>query len=183
MTNIITTAKIIEAIDSFGKVEAKGKAALSHIIGMAAVLYGTDNVGRYDIAAFNRLLAVLTPANKKAVLAWGKAHLPFIYDEAKGEFGGLTKKKDKKIKKYEALTSYIATYGGEDGRGFWAWYSDKEAAPKSAKKGALERVTDTVKKAIASKDNISQVDILKAVFAGGISKEALQEVLAAMIDE
>lgn len=117
------------------------------------------------------------------MLSWGKAHLPFTYDEVKGEFGGLTKKNDKKIKKYEALTSYIATYGGEDGRGFWAWYSDKEAEPKAAKKGALERVTDTVKKAIASKEGLSQVDIIKAVFAGGISKEALQEVLAMMIEE
>lgn len=181
---IITTANIIKAIESFGKVEAKGKAALSDIIGMAAVLYGTDNAGRNDIAAFNRLLAVLTPANKKAVLAWGKAHLPFTYDEKLGEFGGLTKKASKKVEKYQALTAYIDTYCGEEGKGFWAWYQDKEANRKSpTQKGVLERVTDTVKKAVSAKDKISQVDILKAVFAGGISKEALQEVLASMIED
>lgn len=75
MTNIITTANVIEAIDSFGKVEAKGKAALSNIISMAAVLYGTDNAGRNDIAAFNRLLSVLTPANKKSRAIMGQSSL------------------------------------------------------------------------------------------------------------
>lgn len=127
-----------------------------------------------DIQPLNRLLEVLTPINKKALVLFMQEFSGFHYDEKLSLFG----KKDKRI--YEAKCKAACESLEDPHFNLWTWaekHVQMEAKPFDLKKVSqfMER---TLKK--ASEDGISKADVIKAVMAGGISVDELIQVLEDM---
>jgi hypothetical protein len=129
-----------------------------------------------DVAYANKLIRVLTPVNKKVAIAFFTHFSGFSFDANLGEF---TKKSKKR---YEAAEKLSGEFLEDPNQNIWTWADRHIDIVK--KEFSLADVTATTKRFIdkAQKANIKQVDLLRAILAGGLSMETLLEAMSDQYD-
>lgn len=136
------------------------------------VLFAVHETG--DISYINKLMAVLTPMNKRTFALFGKEFTGFVFDDTTNTF---TKKSKKE---YDGAKNRSMTALEDPHFNLWTW-SDKnvklEAAPLD-----LSKVTQFIKQTLkrAAKEGIDQSAVIEAVFAAGMDADALIAVLGKM---
>lgn len=128
---------------------------------------------KQDIQPVNRLMAVLTPVNRKVAVLYFKHFMAFMWDEENAKFVG----KDKK--KWDKKKELVVEFLDAPHNNIWTWADrniEVEAKPYNASK-----VSKEIEKAI--KNNISQKDIVRAVLAGGLEMDAFLEVMKEMVKQ
>lgn len=120
-----------------------------------------------DVAYINRLLAVLTPVNKKVAIEFFKEFSGFQYDEKKGEFS----RKDKKH--YEEKKAAVIEWLTDPMNNIWSWaernieIETKEFDAERLKKQAaslLKKATD---------NGFQKADVFKALMESGVTEDDL----------
>jgi hypothetical protein len=150
----------LKAIDKAEKVTKETLKDLSR-----SILTATHATG--DIAYVNRLVAVLTPVNKKVVILYCKEFTGFMFDAESGLFT----KKSKKT--YDATLAKAEEFLSDPHNNVWSWAErniDVEVKPLD-----LSKITAFIKGALkkADEQGIVQSEVLKAVFAAGVDVDAL----------
>lgn len=126
-----------------------------------------------DIGYVNRLIEVLTPANRKVAVKYFEHFAGFHYDDAMARF---TKKSGKRYDESEKLARAFL----EDPlNNIWSWAERNIQIEKKDFDLAQVTVymTGILKK--AKKANLSQADVLKAVLAAGVTPDTI----IAMLDD
>lgn len=134
-----------------------------------------------DIGYVNRVLDVLTPINRKVAVHYFATFTGFRQDE------GTFTKKDKK--NYEECKAAAAVFLQDPHNNIWTWAEQNmQVEPKKFDLADITKwMTRTIKK--AGENNISQADVLRALFKGGVEADALiaamQEIegLTVKVDE
>lgn len=119
----------------------------------------------------NRLLKVVTPVNKKALIVFAKHFGGFSYDEVLGEFTHKSKKR------YESAHKLALEFLENPHNNLWTWAERHiEVAQKPFN---IENVEKFIKSALnkGAGVGLSQVDILKAVFKAGIEPDCIIQVM------
>lgn len=160
-------AKALAAIAGAEKVTKEELRSLSRDI--LTAWHETGNV-----AYANKLLAVLSPMNKKTFIVFGKHFSGFTYDEVAGSF---TKKS---AKRYEKAHAECVEFLADPNNNIWSWAERHiEVKPKAFDVDAVKKYfTSALQKAQAS--GISEVEVLKAVLAGGVHVESLVQAFNEM---
>lgn len=128
--------------------------------------HATENVGY-----INRLIAVLSPVNKKAAIVFFTHFSGFSFDAASGMF---TKKSKKR---YDNAKVLAQTFLDDPLNNLWTWaerHIEVEQKP-FAVEGFEKYMVRAVKNAAAA--GIDQVELLKAVFKAGIKPDCIIEVM------
>lgn len=139
-----------------------------------------DGSPRGDVTFINQLLAVLTPVNKRAAIAFFKEFSGFHFDARNpktGEGTDLFTKKDRKA--YAEAEKRAADRLEDPHFNIWTW-ADQHL--KIEKKYDIKSLTKAVEKALDQTDG-DQVAVLKAVFAAGITTKAVEILLMQMAEE
>jgi hypothetical protein len=132
-----------------------------------------------NIHYVNALLkANITGLNKKGLMQFFKAFTGFhLQEDKEQENFGLFAKKSKSAydkKRIEFLSLY------EDPLfNFWSWSERELTVEREPQVFDVSKVSKYIERSLklASANHISQVEVLKAVLAGGVTMEALLEVL------
>lgn len=132
-----------------------------------------------DISAANRLLDVLTPVNKRATIAFLSHFLPWSpeLDEDKNfvRFGKMMKGQKAVDKRKQAVVDFLA----DKDNTIWTWQKDNitvEAKPTDF----FKSVEKSVERALKGNDNtppLAREDVIKALFAAGITIDDLLEAV------
>ncbi len=127
-----------------------------------------------DIQFINQLIGVLTPVNKKVAVLFFTHFAGFHMDPALGTF---TKKS---AKRYTEAKEAAAALLADPNQNIWTW-ADREVHVE-AKPFTLTKVTTFIEGALkkAPGVNLTQADILRAVFAGGITPATIMQVVDQM---
>lgn len=138
------------------------------------ILVATHETG--DIGFVNRLIAILTPVNKKVAILYFKEFTGFRYDDAALMF--TTKNKRTYEEAHKAYANFIA----EPANNIWTWAERNVEIEKAPFE--LSKVTDFVKNAIKKAENAgkSKADVLAAVIEGGFDSDMLIAMLEKMGD-
>jgi hypothetical protein len=127
-----------------------------------------------DIGYINKLLAVLTPVNKRVFRMYAEEFTGFVYDETKKEFTRKNKNQydDAKERALSAL----------DDPHFNLWTWQEREVEMEKKPYDLSKITVFMKGALkkANKEGFTQADVIKAVFDAGVDIDALIEVMQSM---
>lgn len=132
-----------------------------------------------DIDVVNRLLGVLTPANRKFARIFFQHFLPWeVEKDAKGNFVrfGKKTKKEKVLARKEGL---IAEFLADDEKTFWTWVDENVEV---SKKNYGARISNTVKAALKGDEKsgtepLTAHEVLVAVMDGGVKMvDLLKEV-------
>jgi hypothetical protein len=133
-----------------------------------------------DIGAVNRLLAVLTPFNRRMAVLFFANFLPWKYDDDKGIFTTMKGNKQRD-KCFTACHDFLRS-----GKTIWDWSANIQTEIKPADWSG--RLSGTVSKAISETimvkgeevENTTRMtpsEVIKAVLAGGVR---IMDILAAM---
>ena len=132
-----------------------------------------------DISAANRLLDVLSPVNKRATIAFLSHFLPWTpkLDEDKNfvRFGKMMKGQKAVDKRKQAIVDFIA----DKDNTIWVWQKDNiniEAKPTDF----FKSVEKSVERALKGNDKtppLAREDVIKALFAAGITIDDLLEAV------
>jgi uncharacterized protein YneR len=131
---------------------------------LLSALHGKDGQLYGDIQYVNALLLALTPVNKKVAIKFFEHFAGFHYDEGQGAFTKKSKKRGA-----EAQESAV-TFLQDPNNNIWSWadrHIQVEAKPFTDAK-LTQYVENAIKKMAGD-----QVRVLKAVFAAGITPDAL----------
>lgn len=156
-----------EALERIGKAESVTKNELKTVSRtMLEAWHITGNV-HY----INRLLKVVTPVNKKALIVFSKHFGGFSYDEVLGEFTHKSKKR------YEAAHKLALEFLADPHNNLWTWA--ERHIEVQQKPFSVENVEKFIKSAMnkGAGVGLSQVDILKAVFKAGIEPSCIMQVM------
>jgi hypothetical protein len=125
-----------------------------------------------DVCYANKLIRVLTPVNKKVAVAFFIHFSGFSFDSNLMEF---TKKSKKRYEEAHKLAMQLLE---DPNQNIWTWADRHIDIVK--KEFSLADVTATTKRFIdkAQKANIKQVDLLRAILAGGLTMETLLEAMS-----
>lgn len=124
-----------------------------------------------DIQFINRLLTVLTPVNRKVAVLFFTHFAGFHYDDKVGVF---TKKSAKRgIPARKDAQEFLA----DPNNNIWSWA--ERHVEVEAKPFELKKVTKFIESALkkAADQNMTHADVLRAVFAAGVSADALVIVM------
>lgn len=127
-----------------------------------------------DIQYINRTLETLTPVNRKVAVAFFTHFVGFSYDDASGRFTTKSKKRYEKAKE-------LALKGLEDPHfNIWTWADRNiEVKPKDFDlKNLTKQVESYIKK--AAENNLTKMDVMRAVFEGGLTTAELLGMLEQM---
>jgi hypothetical protein len=127
-------------------------------------LHGKDGQLYGDIQYVNALLLSLTPVNKKVAIKFFEHFAGFHYDEGQGAFTKKSKKRGAEAQ--EAAITFLQ----DPNNNIWSWaerHIQVEAKPFTDAK-LTQYVENAIKKMAGD-----QVRVLKAVFAAGITPDAL----------
>lgn len=124
-----------------------------------------------DIAYVNKLIEVLSPVNKKAARVYFLHFTGFALDEASGLFVSKSKKRYEKAKE---LSDQFLT---DPNNNLWSWAERNIEVQK--KDFDIKQVTKAIENFIgtAKKNGLSELDVLRAAFAGGFTPELLIQML------
>lgn len=140
-----------------------------------SVLEATHETG--DIQFVNKLIAILTPVNKKVAIVFFTHFTGFTFDDALKMF---TKKSKKR---YDSAHKEYVEFMADPHQNIWTW-ADRHIEIQ-AKEFELSKVTkfieNALKKALDAK--LSQVDVLKAVLKGGISADSIVAIIAELSED
>lgn len=131
-----------------------------------------------DIDAVNRLLGVLTPANREKAKAFFAAHLPYTYNVKSQRFDGKSKNQDVVAKKTKVMVAFLADADST----IWTWLAEQDnGAPVAKPKEYEKKIEALVKKALEDKEeNIPVSAVIRAIIKGGAS---LTEIMSALLPE
>jgi len=156
-----------EALERIGKAENVTKHELKVVSRtMLEAWHITGNVHYV-----NRLLKVVTPVNKKALIVFAKHFGGFSYDEVLGEFTHKSKKR------YETAHKLALEFLENPNNNLWTWA--ERHIEVQQKPFSVENVEKFIKTALHKGEGVglSQVDILKAVFKAGIEPACIVQVM------
>lgn len=144
-------------IERLGNAERVTKAELSALSRELLEYVLIDNTG--DIDAVNRMIAVLTPMNKRTAALYFPNFLPYAYDEESFTFGKKVKKAfDKKL---EAAKLWLSV----DTNDIWAWAEANIEMKKKAPK-YLEQITKNIERGLADEEyGVTVLEVMQAVLA------------------
>lgn len=127
-----------------------------------------------NVHYINRLLKVVTPVNKKALIVFAKHFGGFSFDEVLGEFTHKSKKR------YETAHKLALEFLENPHNNLWTWA--ERHIEVTVKPFAIENVEKFIKQALnkGAGVGLSQVDILKAVFKAGIEPDCIIQVMDEM---
>lgn len=124
-----------------------------------------------DAQFINRTLAVLTPMNKKTAILYFKEFTGFHFDESTNQFTKkIQKDKDKHAEK-------VRLFLEDPLNNIWSW-ADKHVKVEK-QPFSMERVTKIIEKA-REETGGDDAAVIRAVFEGGISFEAVLLVMEEM---
>lgn len=124
-----------------------------------------------DIGYVNRILAVLTPMNKKTAIEFFKEFSGFKWDDKKGEFST----KDKKH--FDAKVVTFAEWLEDPLNNLWSWAEKNlEVTPKDFDFTQLKKGAESLLKR-ADKNGFKKVDVLRAMMESGITADELIEFM------
>ena len=151
------------AIIALAASEQVTKAELSVL--SRTVLEAWHTTGNVDYA--NKLLAVLSPVNRKVAVVFFTHFSGFSYDEKLAQFSGKSKKR------YDEAAKLSAAFLEDPLNNIWTWAGRNIEVQQ--KEFELSTVTKYVEGALkkADKAGHKQVDVLKAIFAAGITPQSL----------
>lgn len=132
------------------------------------VLEATHETG--DVSFMNRLLGVLTPMNRKVCILFFKTFTGYSFDEQAGMF---TKKSKKR---YDKAHAQYVQFMADPLNNIWTWanrHIEIEQKPLTSDKLA-KYLTNFRNK---TQGQVSDEDILKAVFKAGVSPDAVIAVM------
>ena len=159
MLNQADLIKKIEALAGAEKVTRTVLGELSRDMIQYIVIDDTN-----DIATVNRLLQVLTPANKRTAIEFFEEFLPF--KQAAGVFSKKIKGDKKIADKVEAGALFLEV----EANTVWTWYEAEGVKPPVKAKEYAKKIADLTKKALADdQEGIEGGAILSAVLEGGVS--------------
>lgn len=156
-------AAFIISIDALAQSETVTKRELRAL--SRNVLEATHETG--DIQFANKLVAILTPVNKRVCVLFFKAFLGFIWDDKLMMF---TKKSKKK---YEAAFAAYVEFMADPNNNIWTWAERNiEIEPKAFD---VSKVTDYVKNTLvkAAEAGVSQADVMRAIIKAGITADTI----------
>ncbi|KWH03715.1 hypothetical protein WT58_24085 [Burkholderia territorii] len=124
-----------------------------------------------DIGYINRTLEVLTPMNRKTAVLFFKEFSGFLFGEDTNKFY----KKDKK--RYEDIVAKATEFLADPHNNIWTWA--ERNVDVQVKPFDLSKVTAFAKQALnkAEKEGMSQVQVLEAFFAGGVTMDAVMALM------
>lgn len=127
-----------------------------------------------NVSYVNKLLAVLSPMNKKTCVVFFRHFSGFSFDEVQGMFTGKSKKR------YEQAHADCVEFLSDPHNNLWTWAERHiEIEKKDFDISAVKKyIAGALKKAQGV--GLSQNDILKAVFAGGVEPQAVITVFEEM---
>lgn len=136
----------------------------------------------WDSDAINRLLAVLTPMNKRIAIIYFSHFTPFIVDEH-GVFGGMPKsKKDKAKRKLECSKAVTEFLVNEDAN-IWSW-AEEHVKIEAKDVDWAKRVTSAITSAMSDdKGGLGLPEVMGAVLAAGLSAADITAALAILYQE
>lgn len=141
-----------------------------------------------DIRPINAVLgvaedgkAILSPVNRKVAGMFFSHFCAFTKAEDDGkplQFG------KKKAKLWDKKAAEIEEFLAEERHDIWTWAGANVEMEKKAPEYA-GKITKQIQKALTDKDGyaISQVDVLKAVLDGGVTVDALFELVTALSEQ
>ena len=134
-----------------------------------SILVATHTTGQ--VLYMNKLIAVLTPVNKKVAVAFLKCFTGYVYDDVMNMF---TKKSKKK---YEQAVKDYEEFMADPHANIWTW-ADKHI-DVTHRPFSLDKVTHYMTKALKDAQGVglSDVDIIKAVLKAGITANAMLEIM------
>jgi ubiquinone biosynthesis protein UbiJ len=150
------------SIDALAQSEHVTKRELMHL--SRSVLEATHETG--DIQYVNKLIAILTPVNKKVAIVFFRHFTGFSFDDKLAMF---TKKSKKRYA--EAFVQYVQ-FLADPHNNIWTWAARNIEIEQ--KEFDLKKVTDYVRNAMKK---APQVDIMKAVIAAGITAETIIAIM------
>ena len=171
-----------EFVTKFGKdmkAIAKAEASVRELLGMYSrdlldALHNDKNdAGENicDIRFINELLATLKTTNLKVAVLFFKHFTGFRYDEELKRFTA------KEKANYQAKADAAAEFLDAPHNNIWTWADrniEIEAKAFDPKK-VTAYVTNAIKK--AENDGFTKADVIKAVMAGGMTREEIADVL------
>lgn len=124
-----------------------------------------------DIGYINRTLEVLTPMNRKTAVLFFTEFSGFLYGEDSNKFF----KKDKK--RYDDIVAKATEFLEDPHNNIWTW-AERNVEVK-AKPFDLSKVTAFAQQALkkAEKEGMTQVQVLEAFFAGGVTMDAVMQLM------
>lgn len=159
-----------KAILRLQRCEAVTKEVLKDL--SRTVLYAHHATEHVDYV--NGLIQVLTPMNRKVAVLFFKAFGGFIYDDKNKRFV----KKSKKH--YDQAHADAVEFLADPHNNIWTWaerHVEVEAKPFDIKK-VTAFIENASKK--AKENGLNQLDVMRAVFAGGMTVEVLLQLLGEM---
>lgn len=167
---------LYKAIKELGKLEAKVKPLLAQLSRDILALHSSDDDQRNDVRIVNSLISQLSPVNKRIACLFFREFLPYTFDQETSTFGKLQKKEKIVADKLAAMKEFLA----DESNNIWTW-QNRNVDVERKKLTYEAKIAQLVEKSLtAKKDAISQVDVLKAVFAGGVTAETVIHVLQEM---
>jgi len=124
-----------------------------------------------DIGYINRTLEVLTPMNRKTAVLFFTEFSGFLYGEENNRFF----KKDKK--RYDDIVAKAQEFLADPHNNIWTW-AERNVELQS-KPWDLGKVTKFAEQALkkAEKEGMTQVQVLEAFFAGGVTMDAVMALM------
>jgi len=149
------------------------KAVLKGLSRDLLALLHTKNDKMGDIGYINRTINVLTPVNKRAFLAFCKEFTGFILNDD----GTMFLKKSKKH--YDAVAIRAIDWLDDPMNNIWSWQEKHLEVERVVNPFDMDKVrlTLTQLKAKAEKNNISNTDIIGALFDTGFTVQDLIDTL------
>lgn len=151
------------------------RSVLDYVLVSGTTNDKNEPVGSMDIQPVNRMLAVLTPMNRKTAVLFFAAHLPFQYDEKENKFlAGIQKRhKDSRIEK---TVEFLA----DENNTIWTWAESNiriEAKPVDYAKN----ISKWVGKALNDEERpLDPTDVFKAVLEGGLTEADILQIMREM---
>ena len=167
-------AKITARIDSIAASDRLTKAELSPL-SREILEYIVLNASP-DVATVNRLLSVLSAANKKMCLLFFKEHIPH---KVEGFVFGGRMKGDKRLEEYANKAKDFLANPDND---VFTWFTANvkmEVKPKSFE----ERIKSLIQKALEGDDKhpaITPEDVLASVVSGGVSIDTMFKAIESL---
>lgn len=165
-------------IATLGNAEKVTKAVLAELSrDLLQYVVLQDN---WDVQAINRLLAVLTPMNRKTAVLFFKYFTPFQFDKDTGVFGAMPKDKKAKAKgKQDVSDMALIFLDGEDNN-IWTW-AEHHVKTEERKVNWAKNITRDVQNAMSEdKGGMSLPDVLAAVLAAGLSTDDVTSALGVL---
>lgn len=180
MANINQINELIDAVGNSERITKQALTELSRtILEYVVVNDGVEgnNKGSEDSQVVNRLLAALTPVNKKVGMSFFRHFLAFHFDEEGMKFG--SKNKKQWDKKEELVKEFL----GEPHNNIWTWADRNiEIIPKPMDDKKLNAAIGQIVKK-ATKAGLGHGNIIKALIVNGVDAGEIITILNAMGEE